>query len=100
MNFKAIVARLDNPHANVIRGDVVDFLHIEAFEGKEVEKVKGHFVRINVTDSALNEEELDALFEKKRLAEPKQGSGIYNALDSTGTMTVPFSVLQQFLVDK
>lgn len=96
MNFKIIALRQDSANSGK-RGSLVDIIKYDQFAGLEVEKLKGMFVTIGVTDCPMAD--FDAIkdwFDDKEMVEPQVGTVYFDALDSTGHVSVPWPVFVNF----
>lgn len=96
MNFKIIALRQDSANSGK-RGALVDIIAYDQFAGREVEKLKGVFVTIGVTECPMVDfDELKGWFDDKEMVEPQAGTVYFDALDSAGHVSVPWSVFVNF----
>jgi len=98
MAVKLIVLRVDKPNINKTIGDVISAIPASQYEGKEVVKVGSAFVRVVVTDLAMDDTLVQELLDGiKKLLPPDSTSLFYQELLTNGIITVDMATLSNYI---
>ena len=93
--YKHIVLRVDKPNIGKVIGDVIDSLFLETYEGKEVEVLHKHYVRV-IAD--ISQELNDDLVEgRKRYVIPPLGNPFYSELLEKGIIAADEQTILNYI---
>tara|TARA_R110002020_G_C16019636_1_gene751840 strand:+ start:242 stop:547 length:306 start_codon:yes stop_codon:yes gene_type:complete len=100
MSVKIIFTRVDLPGVNKLRGDVIDVIDGNVFEGNEINKVGGTFSRILVEDMDISDPLITRLLDGDvHVAIPATQTAVYQALVTTGMYAGTKAEFEEYIVD-